>query len=126
MTKRSLFLASLCFAACSTEPSATSVPLGEWGGTNAELSVSTTGASALFKCGALGTLDEPLALDRGGSFDVPGTYDPKLVLGGPRAARYRGTVRGRQMTLRLDVGGELVGPYSLTEGSAPSFDACNF
>jgi hypothetical protein len=126
MTKLPLLLTGLLFAGCATDPGDVLVAAGPWGGTNVELQVSDRGASALFKCGALGTVDEPLALDGGGRFDAVGTYDPKLVLGGPRPARYRGTVSGTTMTLRLEVGGVGIGPYSLTEGSGGSFEVCNY
>jgi hypothetical protein len=47
-----------------------------------ELIVDAAGATATFRCAAKGRVDQPLTVDGSGTFDLPGTYDPVLVLGG--------------------------------------------
>lgn len=122
----SFLLVSLWMAGCATDPSSDQVAVGEWGGVNVDLQVSASGATAQFKCGALGAIDGPIALDNAQHFDVSGTYDPKLVLGGPRSARFTGTVNGTRMTLTVEVEGQPIGTFELTFGSPGSFEACNF
>jgi hypothetical protein len=46
-----------------------------------DLIVDDAGTTATFRCAAKGRVDQPLALDGTGTFDLPGTYDPVLVRG---------------------------------------------
>ena len=101
------------------------VPPGTWGGRNAGLVVTSSGATAQFKCGAAATISAPLRL-HASTFDMPGTYLSRLVNLGPQPARYAGSVSGSSMTLDVTVGGQSIGTFQLTQGTAPSFDVCNF
>jgi hypothetical protein len=128
MTKHAFLLSSffLFLAACTTDPTGESVATGEWGGTNVDLRITDTGASAQFKCGALGEIGAALVLDSAHRFDAAGTYDPKVVLGGPRPARFTGMVSGTTMTLNVEVEGQSIGSFQLSYGIPGSFEPCNF
>lgn len=114
--------AGLATLACNANDA---VPPGTWGGRNAGLVVTASGATAQFKCGATGTIRVPLRL-HASTFDVPGTFLSLLVNLGPQAARYAGSVSGSSMTLDVAVGGQSIGTFELTMGTAPTFDVCNF
>ena len=106
--------------------SADAVPQGRWGGRNAELVVTASGASARFKCGATGMIGESLRLEGGSSFNVPGSYSTPVINLGVQPARYAGSVSGSEMTLALSVSGQAAGTFQLRLGTAPAFDVCNF
>ena len=85
--------------------------------------MSEQGGAIEFDC-AQGKIEGPLTLDGRGRFEVKGRYVPERP--GPvrrdqstegRPARFRGTVRGRAMTLRVSVDdGTELGPYRLVLG----------
>jgi len=120
-----LTLLPMIVAACSSS-SPVRLPDGEWGGRNLDLIVEEMGASGSFKCGARGRIDQPLTLDESGAFDLPGTYDPAVVAGGPRAARYVGAMSGTTLQVTVSVEGNVIGTFQLAQGRAASFDVCNF
>ena len=120
--------------ACATSPGAASrlerVPTGEWGGAHVRLTVGANGGTIEFDC-AHGSLDEPLALDASGRFDVKGrlvgeggpTRQDETASGSP--ARYRGESDGRLMSLEVTLeGGESAGTFSLTKGGAARLFKC--
>ena len=113
-------------AGCAADPVPADVAAGTWGGRNVEVTVDGQGATFLFKCGAVGRAEGPLALDSSGHFAVDGTYDPKLVQGGPRAARYTGNLSGTRLTVNVVVDQTTLGPFELQQGQAGAFDPCNF
>jgi hypothetical protein len=119
-------LCSLGLLSCTSNPGLASVPRGDWGGHNADLTVSDSGATALFKCGAAGQVAQPLSLDGSGRFTATGTYDPRLVLGGPRAATFSGALSGSHLQLSIQTADGAVGPFDLVMGQPASFDVCNF
>jgi hypothetical protein len=121
----SFTLPLLAAAACSG-PSPVSVPKGEWGGRNMSLFVDDAGASASFKCGAQGRINQPLVVNDTGSFDLTGTYDPVLISGGARPARYTGTLSGTTLQVTVSLDGGSVGTYEVDEGKPASFDVCNY
>jgi hypothetical protein len=116
----------ILLGACTSGPPVTLT--GQWGGVNAELDAASTSATLLFKCGAKGVTAAPLRLDARGSFDASGTYDPVLLAGGPRPARFLGQVQGTRLTLSFTVEGSTAnqGPYELTKDAPARFDVCNF
>jgi hypothetical protein len=127
LTSRALGIAAaslVCLAALACSGDQT-VPAATWGGHNAELVVTSSGATAQFKCGATGSIDMPLML-RDSTFDEAGTYTPHVINTGTQAARYSGSVSGSTMTLDVSVGGQPVGTFDLTMGTAATFDVCNF
>ena len=120
-----LGVASL-LAGCADDPVPADVAAGTWGGRNIELTIGGQGATFLFKCGAIGRAEGGLALDASAHFAVSGTYEPKLVQGGPRAARYTGSLSGTRLTVNVDVDQTTLGPFELQQGQAGAFDPCNF
>jgi hypothetical protein len=124
---RVLLLAAATVAAgTACHDSADAVPAGRWEGRNAELVVTSTGASARFKCGATGIIGQRLELGPGSSFDVPGSYSTPVLAIGVQPARYTGSVSGSDMTLALSISGQPAGTYQLRLGASPAFDVCNF
>jgi len=124
--RRGFLVCGFALAGCVSDPTPALVPVGDWGGRNAELVVTESGATAQFKCGASGQVAVPLRLDPSGRFTVAGTYDSKLVQGGPQPATYAGRVSGSQLELTIEVDGSALGPFTLSPGQAASFDVCNF
>jgi hypothetical protein len=119
-----LFL-SACGSNMSNVDPPLPVPNGQWGGQNIDLQVTDMGAAVTFRCGAKGNISQPLTVDSFGRFDRAGTYDPVLVAGGPRPARYVGSLSGSTMIVTASTDGGMIGTFSLTKGRAPSFDVCN-
>jgi hypothetical protein len=127
MTRAGLLAAGLLLAACTPmNATAPTVSAGEWGGQDIDLMVSETGARVLFKCGAMGVVAQPLALDGSGRFATSGTYEPKLVQTGAVPAQFSGSVSGSQMTLTVQTGAVALGPFGLVQGQAGTFSPCNF
>lgn len=124
----------LLVVACAAGPGAASrlerVPTGEWGGEHVRLSVGESTSTIEFDC-AHGSLDEPLALDASGRFDVKGRL---VAEGGPvrkdetenaRPARYRGESDERRMSLEVTLeGGESAGTFTLTKGGPARLVKC--
>jgi len=115
----------LVVVGCNQEGNVAVTP-GEWGGRNVDLVVTDVGASATFKCGAVGRLTGPLMVDDTGHFSAAGTYEPKLVLGGPRPALYSGTLSGSHLALGVQIGSDTPQQFDLTLGQAGSFEPCNY
>jgi len=118
--------AAALLAGCADNPGPADVPAGTWGGRNVEMHVQGQSTTLQFKCGALGRVDGAVALDASSRFAVDGTYDPVLVLGGPRAAHYTGSLAGTRLTLNVVVDQTTLGPFDLQQGQAGAFDPCNF
>jgi len=127
VVSRLLLLAmAVTVAGSACRGSAGDVPSGRWGGRNAELVVTSAGASAQFKCGATGLIGQRLRLQAGSSFDVPGSFVTPVLNVGVQPARYVGSVSGSDMTLALSVSGQPAGTFQLRRGTEPAFDPCNF
>ena len=107
------------------------VPVGDWGGARAGLTVEDKGARLELDC-AHGTIGQRLTMDAKGAFQADGRYFREH--GGPTlrdekneglAARYSGTVSGRSLTLTVKLGdGETLGPYALALGRPPRLMKC--
>jgi hypothetical protein len=126
MRRLSSFAVLLLLAAGCSGPSPVSVPKGEWGGRNIGLFVDAAGASVSFKCGAQGRINQPMVVSDTGSFDLTGTYDPVVVNGGARPARYTGTLTGTSLQLTVSLDGGSVGTFEADEGRPAAFDVCNY
>src|SRR5437588_11373442 len=55
---------------------AKTIATGTWGGEHVRMEVTKTGAEIEFDC-AHGQTTEPIALDKRGNFDAPGTFTPE-------------------------------------------------
>ena len=118
-------------SACATVPSDRDPVTGDWGGTHVGLKLTEAGGALDYDCAA-GTIDEPVVLQRGGTFDVTGMHTPGW--GGPERSgearpsyrtRYSGSVRGDRMTLQGRVeNGVLLGPFTLVRGAEPVIMRC--
>ena len=110
------------------------VPAGTWGGRHVSLEVTETGATVEYDC-AHGSINEPLLLDRQGTFSAEGEY--VVERGGPqragppsesgaRPARYTGSVSDKTMTLVVTLADtkEEVGRFTLTHGETPVIVKC--
>lgn len=103
--------------------------VGIWGGGTTEspaaLSVTATGGTLSFACGAADTFTQPLTTDGQGSFDVAATQKSALAMAGPQTkVHLTGTVSRRTMTLHEVFASGLAGTtYTLTFGqAAPQFN----
>lgn len=106
------------------------VVTGNWGGEHIVLEVSDNGAKVEFDC-AHGEMTQPLAPDRHGNFDVPGTFTAEH--GGPvrrdetpnsSTVRYSGHLQGESMTLSITRGEEKLGSFTLTRDAHPLLTKC--
>jgi hypothetical protein len=103
---------------------------GAWGGLHAGLTLTAEGGTTSYDC-AHGTLGAPVRPDREGRFEVAGLHVREH--GGPvrmgevpdsEPARYLGRVTGDQMVLRVVVGSDTLGPFTLKRGAAPQLFRC--
>ena len=94
-----------------------------WGGEHVEMELTKTGANLDFDC-AVGTIDQPLAVNADGKFRAVGTYTrerpgPVRGNGNPAAAAtYIGTIKGESMHLEIVLvnSKETVGIFELVRG----------
>jgi hypothetical protein len=121
-----LFHASSMYAPEDRNTAAT----GTWGGEHVLLQVSKNATELEFDC-ARGQITQPIALDKRGNFDVPGTFTPEH--GGPVArdesvplvqARYSGHVDGERMSLTVTREQEVFGPFALTHDQHSNLRKC--
>ncbi len=101
---------------------------GVWGGDDAGLIVSDTGAHAHVGCTA-GNVTGKIPLDSLGRFDVAGTYHVQLypvAIGEPRPARFTGRTDGDRLTLTVTLTDTavVVGPVELRFGVEPEMAMC--
>jgi len=108
------------------------LPEGLWGGEHISMEVTGQGATVEYDC-AHATIDQRIALDRRGRFDVSGIQVPEH--GGPvrqneqptgYPVRFAGQVNGKTMKLsvRNSVTKELVGIFTLVYGSEAKLRKC--
>ena len=130
MKARAALAVALALASCATVPR--EALGGSWGGRGIALTLGATSGRLEYDC-ASGTIDGPLLPDASGRFVAAGTHTPGQ--GGPVRvdhppptfpARYRGTVRGDEMQLTVDVParGLRLGPFSLRRGAPPMLFRC--
>jgi hypothetical protein len=104
--------------------------VGEWNGLHASLTLTESGASIEYDC-AHGGLRAPVEPDNAGQFTVAGVHFRDH--GGPvrigevpdsMPAQYVGKVQGDQLTLRVIVGAETLGPFTLKRGAGSRLLKC--
>jgi len=105
---------------------------GVWGAEHIRLEVSGGGATIEYDC-AHGTVDQTIAPDSAGNFDLQGTHTTER--GGPirvgeesrgRRARYVGRVKDDVMTLTVTLAEteETIGTFTLKRGSEVRLKKC--
>ena len=123
------FVVPGCSPASSTPAEAAPI-LGAWHGPHVSLTLTLSGGSIEYDC-AHGGLSSPLQADRSGRFTVGGVHVREH--GGPIRidevpdsvpARYEGTVRGDQMTLRVIVANDTLGTFTLRRNGRPQLLKC--
>jgi len=108
------------------------LPLGLWGGEHISMQVTERRTTVEYDC-AHATIDQRIALDRRGRFDVSGMQIPEH--GGPvrqneqstsYPVRFAGQINGKTMKLsvRNSATKELVGVFTLVYGSDPKLRKC--
>lgn len=124
-----LALAASCGGAVAT-PSDGAPLVGEWNGLHASLTLTESGGSIEYDC-AHGGLRAPVEPDAAGQFTVVGVHFRDH--GGPvrigevpdsTPARYIGSVRGDELTLRVLVGDDTLGPFTLRRGGESRLTRC--
>ena len=115
----------------SGEVRAKGLPVGLWGGEHISMEVTGQGATVEYDC-AHATIEQRIALDRRGRFDVSGMQVPER--GGPvrqyepagYPARFTGQVNGKRMKLsvRKTATKELIGTFTLAHGAQPKLRKC--
>ncbi|CAN5353709.1 hypothetical protein BH18ACI2_BH18ACI2_00010 [soil metagenome] len=119
------------------------IQTGVWGGPHVSMEITERGAQIEFDC-AHGTIEQQLALNSRGRFDVKGEYvvehgGPERA-GGPefagppstaasrdaRPARYTGSITNGTLTLAVTLTDtqEEVGTFTLTRGAMPRLVKC--
>jgi hypothetical protein len=124
-------LATLCGCTMGGPLSSEQTALvGEWGGVHAALTLAADGGAISYDC-AHGGLGAPVRPDRAGHFEVVGVHVREH--GGPVrigevpdsvSARYLGQVDGDRMVLRVLVGSDTLGPFTLQRGAPPQLFRC--
>ena len=108
------------------------LPEGFWGGEHISMEVTAQGATVEYDC-AHATIDQRIALDRRGRFNVSGVQVPEH--GGPvrrnetpdgYSVRFSGQVNGKTMTLsvRNSATKHLVGTFTLVYGAEAKLRKC--
>lgn len=104
--------------------------VGEWGGTQASMTLGPSGGTLNYQCGA-GTIDSAWSLAAGGRFTASGRH----YFGGgplpsegrpPHPARYTGQVEGRvlMLTVVLTDLSQTIGPFRLIGGGPVVHELC--
>lgn len=106
---------------------------GNWGGQNARLEVTNSGAQVQFSC-SKGSIEQPLTLDQDGNFSAKGTFvkgemGPTREDNPPKSqpAIYNGVVHDKSMTLTVTLTetNEKVGTFNLEQGNPGRIWRCH-
>jgi hypothetical protein len=104
--------------------------IGDWGGTEASLTLSRAGGDLSYPCGA-GTIDSTWTLSTDGHLAGTGQHffggGPQPVHGRqPHPAIYAGTVDGDTLILSVTVAdlGQTLGPFRLLRGGPVVMERC--
>ena len=120
-------------AAVGSAAEQSAVTTGNWGGDGIEITITASGARIQYDCAA-GIVDEPIVVNRAGTFTARGTH--AFGRGGPRnpgqpppkrnPARYEGTLQGDVMQLKVSLPdlGRTVGEFTLKRGQRARLDRC--
>jgi len=102
LKKRALALVGILALAsgCDEAIQPPSLLEGDWGGDHVAVEATGDAVATRFDC-AHGSIEAPVALDRGGRFSAPGEYVVDAGPSRPLDATYEGTVRGDRLDLRV-------------------------
>lgn len=117
-------LAATVYSACQSPVAAGGVMLtGQWGNEQGRFTATQVSTSFNGACGSGNTLD-PIMLDKKGRFDLTGLYGAAGTA--QSAARFRGTVGSKTLTLRVmrADSSEAVAPIVLNLGQQPTLASC--
>jgi hypothetical protein len=116
-------------AACGGNPAAPELT-GQWGGPDANLTLSVSGGSVEYAC-ADGTIDPSWSIGPGGKWRATGQH---FTGGGPvppsgrppHPAVYDGTVEGDQLTFSVTLTDldQVLGPFTVTRGRSTVLNVC--
>jgi hypothetical protein len=121
-----------CGDAAVFPPVGPTLAVGTWGGDDAGVIVTESGAHVHVGC-TYGDISGTIPLDADRRFAVDGSYQPRahpIVTGPPVPARFSGRVVGRTLTLAIAVddtvegGALLFGPVDLVYGREPEMRIC--
>jgi hypothetical protein len=118
-----------CTTSVSTPSDGTPL-VGAWNGLHASLTLTEAGGSIEYDC-AHGGLRAPVEPDGAGRFTIAGVHfrdhgGPVRIGEVPDSvpAQYIGRVQGDQLTLRVLVGAETLGPFTLQRGGESRLTRC--
>jgi hypothetical protein len=108
------------------------LPEGDWGGEHIRMQITGSGVAIEYDC-AYGNIDSSIELEQKGDFEISGTY--VMESGGPVTsdskpnscpARYKGHVKGNNMTLTVTLTDSQVdvGTFNLVRGKEPNLFKC--
>lgn len=119
----------LAIVLACTSPTAPTAE-GDWGGSNASLSLSRTGGTLSYACGA-GTMDSGWILTDAGLLTGTGKHffggGPLPIQGRPpHPATYSGRIDGRTLTLTVTLTdlGQVLGPFLMLRGGPKIQEMC--
>ncbi len=122
-------LALLGLALACASPTAPTI-VGDWGGQQASLTLTISGGTAAYQCGA-GTIDSAWTITSDGQFSALGVHyfgGGPVPQGGtpPHPARYSGQVDGQFLTLTVFVTDlqQTLGPFRLIRGGPAVHELC--
>jgi hypothetical protein len=119
----------LLVAACGSGPTAPGLT-GEWGGPEANLTLSASGGTVEYACGE-GTIDPSWTFGPGGQWHATGQH---FTGGGPvppsgrtpHPATYAGTLHGDKLTFTATLTDldQILGPFTVTRGPFSNLNVC--
>jgi hypothetical protein len=113
------------YSACQSPVAAGGIMLtGQWGSEAGRFTATQVSTTFNGACGS-GSTTEPIMLDKKGRFDLTGLYGAAGTA--QSAARFRGTVGSKTLTLRVvrSDSSEAVAPIVLNLGQQPALATCH-
>lgn len=113
------------WGACKSPVAAGGVLLtGWWGSPQGRLTANEVSTQFIGPCGA-GSTNEPIMLDKHGSFDMVGRYSANGSVA--TDARFKGAVSDKKLTLRVKLADstEAVAPITLNLAQQPALASCH-
>lgn len=118
-------VAGVAWQACKSPAAPGGILLtGSWGSEQGRFTATQVSTQFNGACGA-GNTREPILLDKKGRFDMVGVYGASG--GAQSAARFKGSVAEKKMTLRVMLAdsSQAVAPVTLNLGQQPALASCH-